>query len=173
MVGFQTKLAYGEQKKIFRMIPGLQNAEFLKLGSIHRNLYVNSPKCLSEDLSSRKDRNLFFAGQITGVEGYFDSTCTGLMVAHFLKQRYQDMPFSPPPRESAMGSLLYAITKEEKPNFQPTNINFGLFPRAQLTGKKPDKQLQRERQLENAKTALIQWLNENQLSVPSTRTESL
>ncbi|MGZ3722195.1 MAG: methylenetetrahydrofolate--tRNA-(uracil(54)-C(5))-methyltransferase (FADH(2)-oxidizing) TrmFO, partial [Bdellovibrionales bacterium] len=84
MVGFQTKMAYGEQVRVFRMIPGLENAEFLKLGSIHRNLYIQSPKKLTDVLSSRKDPGLFFAGQITGVEGYFESTCMGLLVARFL-----------------------------------------------------------------------------------------
>lgn len=158
MVGFQTKMAYGEQTKIFKMIPGLENAEFLKLGSIHRNLYVNSPKCLNEDLSSKNDRELFLAGQITGVEGYFDSTCTGLMVAHFLKQRYEDRPFAPPPRESAMGSLLYAITKEEKPNFQPTNINFSLFPVPEVpVGKKLPKDQKRELILGKARTAFADY----------------
>lgn len=153
MVGFQTKMAYGEQTRIFKMIPGLKDAEFLKLGSIHRNLYVNSPKVLNEDLSSRQDRDLFLAGQITGVEGYFDSTCTGLMVAHFLRQRYQDRPFSPPPRESAMGSLLHAITKEEKPNFQPTNINFSLFPVPALPpGKRLPKDEKRAAILQSART---------------------
>lgn len=128
MVGFQTKMTYGEQVRIFKTIPGLENAEFLKLGSIHRNLYINSPKKLSCDLSSKKDPYLFFAGQITGVEGYFESTCTGLMVAHFLNQKLSDHVFNPPPRESALGSILHAITGEEKKNFQPTNINFSLFP---------------------------------------------
>lgn len=128
MVGFQTKMAYPEQTRIFRMIPGLENAEFLKLGSIHRNLYVNSTKKLNADLSSKSDPWLFLAGQITGVEGYFESTCIGLLVAQFLDQKLRDKPFSPPPRETALGSLLYAITQEEKKHFQPTNINFSLFP---------------------------------------------
>lgn len=128
MVGFQTKMAYGEQTRIFRMIPGLENAEFLKLGSIHRNLYVNSPKMLNHDLSSKKDPLLFLAGQITGVEGYFESTCTGLLVSKFIDQKLSDKKFDPPPRESALGSLLYAITQEDTRRFQPTNINFSLFP---------------------------------------------
>lgn len=128
MVGFQTKMAYPEQTRIFKMIPGLENAEFLKLGSIHRNLYINSTKKLNPDLSSKSDPWLFLAGQITGVEGYFESTCIGLLVARFLDQKLQDKPFSPPPRETALGSLLFAITREEKKHFQPTNINFSLFP---------------------------------------------
>lgn len=132
MVGFQTKMAYPDQKQVFRMIPGLENAEFLKLGSMHRNLFVHTPKCLNKDLSSKKDPYLFLAGQITGVEGYFESTCIGLLVAQTLRCKLTDTPWSPPHRETAMGSLLHAITDEERPSFQPTNINFGLFP--PLTG---------------------------------------
>lgn len=155
MVGFQTKMAYPEQQRVFRMIPGLQNAEFLKLGSIHRNMYVNTPLVLNEDLSSKKDPYLFLAGQITGVEGYFDSTCMGLLVAHFLKQKLSDLPFNPPPRASALGSLLNAITKEPKENFQPTNINFGLFPKIE---QKCDKHTKKLKQIENAQTAFDAYM---------------
>ncbi|MFZ4403361.1 MAG: methylenetetrahydrofolate--tRNA-(uracil(54)-C(5))-methyltransferase (FADH(2)-oxidizing) TrmFO [Pseudobdellovibrionaceae bacterium] len=153
MVGFQTRMTYSEQARIFKMIPGLENAEFLKLGSIHRNLFINSPAKLNFDLSSKKDPWLFFAGQITGVEGYFESTCTGLMVADFLKQKinfaecnnssdaHLSQPFTEaqaeawtqkaarPPRVTAFGSLLEAITDPLRAkHFQPTNINFSLFP---------------------------------------------
>jgi methylenetetrahydrofolate--tRNA-(uracil-5-)-methyltransferase len=155
MVGFQTKMKYPEQKRIFKMIPGLENAEFLKLGSIHRNMYVNSPKRLNEDLSSRQDRDLYLAGQITGVEGYFESACVGLMVAHFIDQKQRGQNFAPPPRESALGSLLFAITKEEKENFQPTNINFGLFPAAPEKMKKDQK---KTFVLERAKEKFAAWL---------------
>lgn len=128
MVGFQTKMAYPEQTRVFRCIPGLEEAEFLKLGSIHRNLYINSTVKLNQDLSSRKDPFLFLAGQITGVEGYFESTCIGLLIAELLHQKLSGGEFVPPPRESAFGSLLYALVGEEKKHFQPTNINFGLLP---------------------------------------------
>lgn len=130
MVGFQTRMAYGEQQRVFKLIPGLENAIFHKLGSIHRNLFVNSPTVLTKDLSSKRDNELFFAGQITGVEGYFESTCTGLMVAKFITDRFENRRYSPPPRESALGSLLNAITDPERAqHFQPTNINWGLFPK--------------------------------------------
>lgn len=129
MVGFQTRMAYGEQARIFRMIPGLEQAEFLKLGSIHRNLFINTPALLNKNLSSKKDDQLFFAGQITGVEGYFESTCMGLLVAKFLDQKLNQQEMKAPPRASAMGSLLEAITSPDKAkHFQPTNINFGLLP---------------------------------------------
>jgi methylenetetrahydrofolate--tRNA-(uracil-5-)-methyltransferase len=159
MVGFQTKMAYGEQVRVFRMIPGLENAEFLKLGSIHRNLYIQTPKKLTPVLSSRKDPLLFFAGQITGVEGYFDSTCMGLLVARFLHDRLHGREISRPPRETALGSLLNAIT-EDNEYFQPTNINFGLFP--QIAGfdgyKRESREAKRQLQLSRAKTALLEWM---------------
>lgn len=165
IVGFQTRMAYGEQARVFRMIPGLQNAEFLKLGSIHRNLYVNSPKRLSVDLSSKHDPWLFFAGQITGVEGYFESTCIGLLVARFLEQKVLDRPYNPPPRASAMGSLLEAITDPSRADhFQPTNINFGLFPNldekdhAELGRRWRVKSVKKDRQLAKAREALTKWL---------------
>ncbi|AGH96373.1 methylenetetrahydrofolate--tRNA-(uracil(54)-C(5))-methyltransferase (FADH(2)-oxidizing) TrmFO [Pseudobdellovibrio exovorus] len=158
IVGFQTRMAYGEQTRIFRMIPGLENAEFLKLGSIHRNMYINSPKRLNRDLSSKNDPWLFFAGQITGVEGYFESTCIGLLVARFLRQKLQDQSFSPPPRTSAMGSLLEAITDPfREKNFQPTNINFGLLP--PLADSIKDKKEKKTQQVRLAQEALRSWSN--------------
>jgi methylenetetrahydrofolate--tRNA-(uracil-5-)-methyltransferase len=153
MVGFQTKMAYGEQTRIFRMIPGLENAEFLKLGSIHRNLFIHTPKCLNKDLSSPKDPLLFFAGQITGVEGYFESTCIGLLVARALSAKIRGEPYSPPPRATALGSLLNAIT-EPKDDFQPTNINFGLFPGVV---ERLRKHIKKEIQIANAQAAFLNW----------------
>ncbi len=159
MVGFQTRMAYGEQTRVFRLIPGLEQAEFLKLGSIHRNLYIHSPKKLTPTLSSRKDEWLFFAGQITGVEGYFESTCTGLLVAHFLAQKLRGQEVSLPPRASALGSLLNAIT-EDNELFQPTNINFGLFPKPpgfeKIRGHK-QKEAKKAAQLELAKQSLLDF----------------
>jgi methylenetetrahydrofolate--tRNA-(uracil-5-)-methyltransferase len=162
IVGFQTRMAYGEQVRVLKMIPGLEEAEFLKLGSIHRNLYVNSPKLLNKDLSSKKDPWLFFAGQITGVEGYFESTCIGLLVSRFLDQKILGQEISYPPRSSAMGSLLEAITDPTRADhFQPTNINFGLFPPLAPppgTKKWRDKKAKKAKQLENAKSALTSYV---------------
>lgn len=162
MVGFQTKMAYGEQTRVFRMIPGLENAEFLKLGSIHRNLYIQTPKKLTPFLQSRKDEWLFFAGQITGVEGYFDSTCMGLLVSRFLNDKLNNREMSKPPRESALGSLLNGIT-EDNDHFQPTNINFSLFPNIENPGIKKHewKEKKRTMQLDRAKSALEAWLSSN------------
>lgn len=159
MVGFQTRMAYGEQTRIFRMIPGLENAEFLKLGSMHRNLYIQSPRKLSPFLSSRKDDDLFFAGQITGVEGYFESTCIGLMVAHFLNDKLNGREMQRPPRSTAFGSLLNAIT-EDNGEFQPTNINFGLLPPAPQFSSRDsgEKRHKRAWQLHQAQLAMCDWI---------------
>ncbi|MBX3016618.1 MAG: methylenetetrahydrofolate--tRNA-(uracil(54)-C(5))-methyltransferase (FADH(2)-oxidizing) TrmFO [Bdellovibrionaceae bacterium] len=160
LVGFQTRMAYGEQTRVFRMIPGLQNAEFLKLGSIHRNLFVNSPSLLNPDLSSRKDDGLFFAGQITGVEGYFESTCMGLLAARFVDAKLRGQRIQAPPRASAMGSILAAILDTDRAdNFQPTNINFGLFPpMSEDNGKKIKKKADKKaRQLARARDAFKAW----------------
>ncbi len=159
MVGFQTKMTYGEQQRVFRMIPGLENAEFLKLGSIHRNLYIHSPRKLTRVLSSPRDPWLYFAGQMTGVEGYFDSTCIGLLVARFLNDQLNGREISLPPRLSALGSLLNAIT-EAKDEFQPTNINFGLFPliEGMNVRTQAEREKKRELQITRAKSALLTWL---------------
>ncbi|RYZ75775.1 MAG: methylenetetrahydrofolate--tRNA-(uracil(54)-C(5))-methyltransferase (FADH(2)-oxidizing) TrmFO, partial [Proteobacteria bacterium] len=187
IVGFQTKMAYGEQKRVFKMIPGLENADFLKLGSIHRNLYVNTPKRLNKDLSSKKDPMLFFAGQITGVEGYFESTCMGLLVARFLDAKLHgklqadasNISEVAPPRASAMGSLIEAITDETKiDHFQPTNINFGHMPAvvenlpAPVSGKKRqkglDKYTKRAMQVARARKEMTEWLAQEAIPAPST-----
>lgn len=159
MVGFQTRMAYPEQTRVFKMIPGLENAEFLKLGSIHRNMYINAPKRLNKDLSSKNDPWLFFAGQITGVEGYFESTCIGLLVAEFIDQKLNDKVFTPPPRNSALGSLLEAITDPFRAdNFQPTNINFALIPPWPEEIK--DKKEKKQKQIERARTQLENWITQ-------------
>lgn len=157
MVGFQTRMAYGEQTRVLKMIPGLESAEFLKLGSIHRNLYINSPRVLSPTLSSLKDSDLYFAGQITGVEGYFDSTCIGLLVARFLDQKLSGKKLVIPPRASAMGSLLNAITHPSRAhNFQPTNINYGLFPVPSPNPK--DKSQRKALQIAAAQESFQNWI---------------
>jgi methylenetetrahydrofolate--tRNA-(uracil-5-)-methyltransferase len=161
LVGFQTRMAYGEQSRVFRMIPGLQNAEFLKLGSIHRNLFINSPSLLNADLSSKKDEGLFFAGQITGVEGYFESTCIGILAARFVDAKVRGVTMTAPPKASAMGAIMNAILDPERAeNFQPTNINFGLFPpMSETNGKKiRDKAVKKARQLERGRAAFNEWL---------------
>lgn len=156
MVGFQTRMAYPEQQRIFRMIPGLENAVFHKLGSLHRNLFINSPTVLNPQLGSKKDSDLYFAGQITGVEGYFESTCTGLLVAKFINDRFEDRRFSPPPITSALGALWRAITDSDRAkHFQPTNINWGLFPGIDMV----DKSLKKQMLFERAQESFQNWLH--------------
>ena len=132
MVGFQTKLKYGAQAEIFRMIPGLENAEFARLGGIHRNTFLNSPKLLDETLRLRARPALRFAGQVTGVEGYLESAAIGLLAGRFAAGEAMKNPANPPPRTTALGALLHHITAGHiagaKQSFQPMNVNFGLFP---------------------------------------------
>lgn len=128
MVGFQTKLTWTEQRRIFRLIPGLENAQFARYGSIHRNTYIHSPSLLSPSLQLRNNENIFFAGQITGVEGYMESAAMGLLAglnAAFIMEGRQ---LKPPSIQTAMGALLhYIMSPSSADNFQPMNINFGLL----------------------------------------------
>ncbi len=129
LVGFQTKLKFGAQKEVFRLIPGLQNAEFLRLGTMHRNTYICSPKLLNDDLAVKTQPNLYFAGQIVGVEGYVESAASGIMVAYsilakLLPTKHQ---WTLPPKETAMGALCRYLLSSDISQFQPVNIHFGLF----------------------------------------------
>ncbi|MCB1386981.1 MAG: methylenetetrahydrofolate--tRNA-(uracil(54)-C(5))-methyltransferase (FADH(2)-oxidizing) TrmFO [Nitratireductor sp.] len=141
MVGFQTKMKYGEQTRILRMIPGLEEAEFARLGGIHRNTYLNSPKLLDERLRLRGREDIRFAGQITGCEGYIESASIGILAARFAAAELIGLKIAPPPITTAMGALLHHITtghvsydedgtsnERGKRSFQPMNVNFGLFP---------------------------------------------
>lgn len=129
LVGFQTKLKYGAQKEVFRTIPGLENAEFVRLGGIHRNTFLNSPRLLDESFRLNAMPRLRFAGQITGCEGYIESAAVGLLVGRFAAAEQMGGTFAPPPPTTSMGALYSHITggaREE--TYQPMNVNFGLFP---------------------------------------------
>ncbi|WP_420348067.1 methylenetetrahydrofolate--tRNA-(uracil(54)-C(5))-methyltransferase (FADH(2)-oxidizing) TrmFO [Pelagibius sp.] len=129
IVGFQTKLKYGEQVRIFRTIPGLEQAEFARLGGLHRNTFINSPQLLDKELRLKAMPRLRFAGQITGVEGYVESAAVGLMAGRFAAAERQGQAFAPPPPTTAHGALLAHITGgADASTFQPMNVNFGLFP---------------------------------------------
>ncbi|MEK6704570.1 MAG: methylenetetrahydrofolate--tRNA-(uracil(54)-C(5))-methyltransferase (FADH(2)-oxidizing) TrmFO [Bdellovibrionota bacterium] len=127
MVGFQTKLKYGEQARVFHAIPGLKDVEFLRYGSMHRNTYVCGPEVLSPDLSMKGHPKIYMAGQITGVEGYLESAACGLLAAIFIHQRLRRFPHNPPPANTAMGTLLRHVTGGNVENYQPSRIHFGLF----------------------------------------------
>jgi methylenetetrahydrofolate--tRNA-(uracil-5-)-methyltransferase len=136
MVGFQTKLKHAEQVRVFRMIPGLEHAEFARLGGLHRNTFINSPRLLDGQLRFRRDPRLRFAGQITGVEGYVESAATGLLAGRFAASAARGFEHAPPPPTTALGALIGHITgghlggdgDEGKGSFQPMNINYGLLP---------------------------------------------
>lgn len=140
IVGFQTKMKYGSQADIFRTIPGLENAEFARLGGIHRNTFINSPKVLDKTLRLKNKPYVRFAGQITGVEGYVESAASGLMAGRFAVSELLGEEFSFPPEVTAIGSLLAHVTTEENAEtFQPMNINFGLIPSFEERVKKKER----------------------------------
>jgi len=129
MVGFQTKLRHGEQVRIFRMIPGLERAEFARLGGLHRNTFLNSPRLLDRQLRLKAMPRLRFAGQITGVEGYVESAAIGLLTGRLAAAERLGRPLEAPPPTTALGALVHHITGgASAQTFQPMNVNFGLFP---------------------------------------------
>lgn len=127
LVGFQTKLKYGEQGRVFRLIPALAKAEFIRLGSIHRNTFVCGPTALRPDLSLRQNPLVYLAGQITGVEGYLESAACGLLAAVFVEQRLRGLPHQAPPANTALGALLRHVCASNPKHYQPSNINFSLL----------------------------------------------
>jgi len=157
MVGFQTKLKYAEQVRVFRMIPGLQNAEFARLGGLHRNTFIQSPKLLDGSLRLKSRPNIRFAGQITGCEGYVESAAVGLLAGRFAAAELAGATLAPPPPETALGALLGHITGgAEADTYQPMNVNFGLFPPLALTGK--SKKADRKAMMAaRAREALQSW----------------
>ncbi|TCS61303.1 methylenetetrahydrofolate--tRNA-(uracil(54)-C(5))-methyltransferase (FADH(2)-oxidizing) TrmFO [Varunaivibrio sulfuroxidans] len=171
MVGFQTKLTYGEQKRIFRTIPGLENAAFARLGGIHRNTFIKSPVLLDNTLRLKNRPNIRFAGQITGCEGYVESASIGLLAGMFAAAEIRRVSCPPPPKETALGALLGHITTDaESETFQPMNVNFGLFPPIEAeggeNGEKKRRLKGRDRKLalsSRAEIALMRWIEKNRV----------
>jgi methylenetetrahydrofolate--tRNA-(uracil-5-)-methyltransferase len=128
LVGFQTNLKWGEQKRVFRMIPGLENAEFVRYGVMHRNTFINSPRLLLPTYQCKRRETLFFAGQMTGVEGYVESAASGLLTGINAGRLARGLAPVVPPPETALGSMALYITTADFRHFQPMNANFGLFP---------------------------------------------
>jgi len=146
MVGFQTKLKHAEQVRIFRTIPGLENAQFARLGGLHRNTFINSPRLLDGQLRLKSQPHLRFAGQMTGVEGYVESAAIGLLAGRFAAAEIAGAAASPPPPTTALGALLSHITGgAEASQFQPMNVNFGLFPPLPAIGEKRGKNRGKDR----------------------------
>ena len=162
IVGFQTKMTYEEQKRVFKTIPGLENAKFARLGGLHRNTFINSPNLLYNELNLKKSPNIYFAGQITGVEGYVESCAIGLLAGLFISFQKKNKKVLFPPDETAIGSLLNHVTKNaNKDTFQPMNINFGLFPNiSNDIYKRVDKKLKRNLITQNAISKITEWSNE-------------
>lgn len=128
LVGFQTKMTYPEQRRVFRLIPGLEQAEFVRLGSLHRNTFIDSPRLLRPTLQFKGREDLFFAGQMIGVEGYLESAAAGLLAGMNAARLVQGAPLLSAPPTTSLGSLLAYVTHEERRDFQPMNANYGLFP---------------------------------------------
>lgn len=161
LVGFQTKLTYGEQKRVFRMIPGLEQAEFLRYGSLHRNTFINSPRLLRDTLQVKARNTLFFAGQLVGVEGYTDSAAMGGLAGINASRSLAGLPLVTPPPTTAHGCLVSHITTSDPRNFQPMNTNFGLFPPLAM----PTKDKERKRRLtgQRALEDLTAWMTQFEL----------
>ena len=156
LVGFQNHLRYGEQARVLRLIPGLENAEFLQFGQIHRNTFINSPKILDETLATRKNPNLFFAGQITGVEGYVESVGTGWLSGINAARLLRGENMITAPQTSAIGALCRYVSNVETKNFQPVNITFGLLEPLPVELRKKHRN-KRERHQIQVEDALIDW----------------
>ena len=156
MVGFQNHLRYAEQARVLRLIPGLQDADFLQFGQIHRNTFINSPKILNETLATHSNPRLFFAGQITGVEGYVESVATGWLAGLNAVRVLRDQPLLTAPSTSAIGALCRYVSNVETKNFQPVNITFGLLEPLPVELRKKHRN-KRERHLVQVDRALADW----------------
>ena len=189
LVGFQNHLKFPEQKRIMRLIPGLENAEFLRLGQIHRNTFINAPRLLSPDLSFRTAPEVFVAGQLSGVEGYVECIATGLLAGLALAARAQCrriatksvgasdadptpnavQPYEPPPRTTALGSLVHYVTHATPGNYQPANISFDLLPPMEGLPRAiaRDRRARREKQCERALADFDGWLAAIRFQPPS------
>ncbi|MGH9446889.1 MAG: methylenetetrahydrofolate--tRNA-(uracil(54)-C(5))-methyltransferase (FADH(2)-oxidizing) TrmFO [Terriglobia bacterium] len=162
LVGFQNHLKFPEQKRVLRMIPGLERAEFLRLGQIHRNTYLNGPRLLARDLSLLSAPEVFIAGQLSGVEGYVECIATGLLAGFAAADRAARLPFEPPPRPTALGSLVNFMTHADPANYQPTNISFDLLPPIEGLPRHiaRDRKARREIQCERALREISGWIAE-------------
>jgi methylenetetrahydrofolate--tRNA-(uracil-5-)-methyltransferase len=162
LVGFQNHLKFGDQARVLRLIPGLENAKFVRYGQIHRNTYINAPTLLTELLNLKQHPSVFFAGQISGVEGYTESIAMGMLAGIHVARIAQGQPAIPPPRETALGSLVHYICHVESKNFQPANITFDLLPQLDEATRHRvrDKKLRHKIVCENALEILASWQQE-------------
>ncbi|MGK7652904.1 methylenetetrahydrofolate--tRNA-(uracil(54)-C(5))-methyltransferase (FADH(2)-oxidizing) TrmFO [Roseovarius sp. B08] len=170
IVGFQTKMKYGAQTDVFKMIPGLENASFARLGGIHRNTFLNSPTLLDDQMRLRARPHIRFAGQITGVEGYVESAAMGLLAGRLAAGEILGRPLPAPPQDTAMGALIHHITGgAEAKTFQPMNVNFGLFrPVDGLKGGRRGRRDRYKAYTDRAKAAWTGWLGETEVDAAET-----
>ena len=159
LVGFQTRLKWGPQEKVLRLIPGLEKAEFVRFGTVHRNTYINAPRMLSETLQTRTRGDLYFAGQIAGTEGYVESAAGGLLAGIYCSMALLDGGINPVPRTTALGSLAFYISHARALNYQPTNITFGIIPALENPVRR--KQERREAISRRALRDLDSWIKSN------------
>jgi len=164
LVGFQNHLKFPEQKRVFRLIPGLESAEFLRFGQIHRNTYIKAPELLLPTLQNRKNRSLFFAGQICGVEGYVESIATGLIAGANACRLVRGLEPVIPPRSTACGSLLHYIAYSDPEHFQPANISFGLLPPPADEVKRRARKERHRIQVEQGLQEMERWISELRIS---------
>ena len=162
IVGFQTNLKWGEQKRVFSMIPGLENAEFVRYGVMHRNTFLDAPRVLSAQLCLKEHPNVFFAGQITGFEGYMESAACGLLAARSLYARLEGKELPAPPVDTMCGALVQYLTTENK-NFQPMGANMGILPPLPEESRPRDKRLRYMAQAQRAVASFQHWLDETSL----------
>ena len=162
IVGFQTKMKYGAQKDVLRMIPGLENAEFARLGGIHRNTFINAPILLDRQMRLKSNPNIRMAGQITGVEGYVESTAMGLLAGRMAIADAAGETLAPPPNTTAMGALITHITGDaDAKHFQPMNVNFGLFPPIDAKQGRRNRKVRYKAYTDRAKADFLIWLGAN------------
>ena len=162
IVGFQTNLKWGEQKRVFRMIPGLEHAEFVRYGVMHRNTFLDAPRVLEGSLCLKEHPNVFFAGQITGFEGSMESAASGLLAARNLYARLEGKVLPPPPVDTMCGALIQYLTTENK-HFQPMGANMGILPPLPEESRPRDKRLRYMAAAQRAVASFQQWLDENAL----------
>jgi methylenetetrahydrofolate--tRNA-(uracil-5-)-methyltransferase len=168
LVGFQSRMRWGDQERVLRMIPGLGNADFVRLGQIHRNTFVNSPVHLDDRYRLREHPRIRLAGQITGVEGYLESAATGLIIALYIALERQGTETTSLPRATALGALARHLTESDPEKFQPANINYGLFP--ELPGR-PRKRQRRGLYAERAWKELATWTSTHGLETAASHSQ--
>ncbi len=171
LVGFQTKLTYSEQQRVFRLIPGLEDAVFVRLGSVHRNTFINAPALLAPDLSLRSQNDVWFGGLVAGTEGYAECAALGLMAALSIRARLMDCPFEPPPRTTMIGGLMAYLREADIEHFQPMNVQFGLLPplEKKVSGRKAKRAALADRALSDLDGWITQqdlgWLAEKPVAI--------